>query len=458
MTSRKKKKSCSSCKGYHSPPVGKRCDRGFDELEDGEDWADFCESHPASHAPDSNRWDTDWHRMAEKEASKHVDVDYGALYMGMSSQEFDMAKTWPALDGSKDGLPRHEAGPKTERQNVRPDAPTRPAAAGGSDHKKVQELDMKRQVSQLQEEICKLSADNKSSTEKLTRIEQLLSTHQRVEDDRGPANGHRYGGRRPPSPDPAKQTRGRPASRGRQNRVAGKMDYSPSSTSPYGSDSTSSRSPSPRRRPKATLDERDQNDRSKRRRYKLTRFLPKDERNKTLNTEKLWFCHGQLMLEQYRNGVDIEGMLKHNVFIAEKTASRAYLSSGIVKYDEAVRDRAKIEGDSSYSGGDMSLAMRFLSQEYARPKANMGGNSFQPNARAGNFQNNGQKKFGNAPSRDPRNGKVFCWLYNGVGCSYENCRYSHICAKCLLPGHSQHSCRSSGNFATLPSQPPVGNM
>lgn len=80
------------------------------------------------------------------------------------------------------------------------------------------------------------------------------------------------------------------------------------------------------------------------RRYRLTRFLPHEERAKTRTTDKLWFFHGCLMLELYSKGCDIEGLLKHNVFIVEKTASRSYLSTGICKYNEAVRERAKVDG------------------------------------------------------------------------------------------------------------------
>lgn len=39
------------------------------------------------------------------------------------------------------------------------------------------------------------------------------------------------------------------------------------------------------------------------------------------------------MLESYLEGVDIEGMLRHNVFIAEKSSSNVYLQQSICKYD-----------------------------------------------------------------------------------------------------------------------------
>lgn len=170
--------------------------------------------------------------------------------------------------------------------------------------------------------------------------------------------------------------------------------------------------------------------------YKISRFLPHDERSKALTTDRLWYCHGSFMLEQYLLGYDIEGMLRHNIFIAQKTSSRAYMSSGICRYNEAVRDRARAEGLRSYSGGDMDLAVRFLSSEYARPK------SLNSNQNYGNKQSqqrNQSLNTQNGQSRDNR--KIFCWMFNGSGCSFDGCKYPHVCSRCNLSGHSQHTCR-----------------
>lgn len=70
-----------------------------------------------------------------------------------------------------------------------------------------------------------------------------------------------------------------------------------------------------------------------------------------MSLERLCFCHGALILERYLTGSDIEGMLRHNVFMAEKSSSRVYLRQAIVKYDEAVRDKARSEGSIAYTGG-----------------------------------------------------------------------------------------------------------
>lgn len=155
------------------------------------------------------------------------------------------------------------------------------------------------------------------------------------------------------------------------------------------------------------------------------------------------------MLEQHKAGVNIANMLEHNLFIAEKAATKAYQTNGILKYDEGVRERARKVGNVAYSSGDMSLALRFLSTEYARPKPNQG------QGQIGNQRQNFRRPVHNqvnTPPREARPSRPFCWSYNGVGCYYETCRYPHICSKCLVPGHSQHSCRNNYGVSGVSAQ------
>lgn len=189
------------------------------------------------------------------------------------------------------------------------------------------------------------------------------------------------------------------------------------------------------------------NSRSKRKTFKIERFLPKDERVKTMTTDKLWYCHGSLMLERYRLGKDISGMLEHNCFIAEKVSTKAYLPSGIIKYDEAVREIAKDKGGKAYSAGDMGLAMRFLSTEYSRPKP--------PNPTFSQNRPGYQRKpfpTVSFPNRDGRDkGKAVCWLFNGNGCPFDNCKFLHVCSRCNLSSHNVSTCRV--NLPTTGSNP-----
>lgn len=152
------------------------------------------------------------------------------------------------------------------------------------------------------------------------------------------------------------------------------------------------------------------------------------------------------MLESYLNGVDIEGMLRHNVFVAEKSSSKVYLQQAICKYDEAVRDRARVEGARAYTGGDMSLAMRFLSTEHTRPKSQTPYNNSYgktvPNKKSGISQNN--------QNGSTRQYRQVCWQFNSSGCTFDTYKYPHVCSRCFIPGHAQHSCKTILSNAAQP--------
>lgn len=161
------------------------------------------------------------------------------------------------------------------------------------------------------------------------------------------------------------------------------------------------------------------------------------------------------MLEQHKAGINIENMLEHNLFIAEKAATKAYQTNGILKYDEGVRERARKVGNVAYSSGDMSLALRFLTTEYARPKSSQSQN--QNGGQRQNYRRPVHNQVNNNPPREVRPARSFCWSYNGVGCYYESCRYPHICSKCLVPGHSQHSCRNNYGVSGASAPPQQNN-
>lgn len=136
-------------------------------------------------------------------------------------------------------------------------------------------------------------------------------------------------------------------------------------------------------------------------------------------------------------GWDIEGLVRHKVFIAVKTASKCYLSSGICKYDEGVREKAKNEGMIAYTGGDMDLAMRFLSTEYTHPKSGSNIPSYQ-----GSKPGFGRKNQVPIQGKDGKSARNICWAFNSAGCQFDACKYAHVCSRCISPSHSQHSCKS----------------
>lgn len=424
MPGKKKKRQCWNCLGSHPPPTGAKCTEVKVIFGEGDDWTD---------------------------AIDHADIDLGCLKSPQKPKfgdfvphkEVPISKTgidmyqhddgnqndpeWPSLRPNGTSFPpRSQNREKARNSQVHPQTNnSKPVGNSNADNPSAFEPAYRFQVNDLRQEISKLAVDSRTSKEKLNRIESLLEASlERSRDNQNHPVHQDFPGYRGRSRIPDRD-------RGRAPRKH--HDTSPSSTSPYSSRSNSS-SVSPNRANRGKSSDRDKHDK---RMYKITRFLPRDERAKPLTTDKLWYCHGSFMLEQYLRGCNIEGMLRHNIFVAEKTSTRAYMSNGICRYDEAVRDRARVEGLNSYSGGDMDLAVRFLSSEYARPKnVNSGyGSGKQNQSRKANQTSQGVQ------ARDQR--KNFCWMYNGSGCNFDGCKFPHICSRCYLSGHSQHTCRVS---------------
>lgn len=95
----------------------------------------------------------------------------------------------------------------------------------------------------------------------------------------------------------------------------------------------------------------------------------------------------------------------------------------------------------------MSLAMRFLSTEFTKPKSNAFGNAY------------GQKPFKKQvgsqsyQSANGRSVRQVCWQFNSGGCTFETCRYPHVCSRCFMVGHSQHSCKVNVGTTHYTNQP-----
>ena len=59
-----------------------------------------------------------------------------------------------------------------------------------------------------------------------------------------------------------------------------------------------------------------------------------------------------------------------------------------------------------------------------------------------------------------RDSVEICWLYNhveGSRCSFPNCRYAHLCAKCHCPHPASECGRSTGTRPRSPRPPPFGD-
>lgn len=428
MPGKKKKRKCWNCLGSHPPPTGAKCTELKVIFWEEDSWSDApveAEPGPCVRKSPGKPLLTDFIQQKSFPTTSPNRIMHRGDNCDHDGPE------WPSLRPNGTSFPSAPRGRGGHHGS--PSGTRKPSSDSfgnfNSGKPAAFEPVYRFQVTDLQEEVSLLAADSRSSQEKLSKIESLLE-----------ASLERSTARHQPAPL-VKQDQARPRGRsraldkGRFRAPRKHQDTSPSSTSPYGSSRSSSTSASPEYRYRQKSSDRHNTDK---RMYKITRFLPRDERAKPLTTDKLWYCHGSFMLKQYLRGCNIEGMLRHNIFVAEKTSTRAYMSNGICRYDEAVQDRAKVDGLNSYSGGDMDLAVRFLSSEYARPKT--GNNSSYGGGKQSQSRKSGQNSQ-NALGRDQR--KNFCWMYNGSGCNFDGCKFPHICSRCSLSGHSQHTCRVS---------------
>lgn len=436
----KRKRPCTNCGEKHLPPRGVGCTNvplaAFDPWdEEGSESAGWA-TDPYSHGSPS------------RTATIKPDLNVEKKPQTKATQEpFRLAPPeWPALkmpwEKSDDAQADDTRGRGIPARHCQ--SPTLPSG---------QRDPIQAQVDRLQYKMDEIAWANRNSRDKINNIEEMLSKAiggPKFDDGSGQASSSApIGGARPKEPRDTQDGR-----RGRTREKQRETIRQPTVSSSSGcSSSDSSSSRHSRRRHKKSTKDRHTSPSKKRHTFRTSRFLPHDERERPMTTERLWFCHGSLMLELYDYGYDIRGLLEHNVFISEKAATRAYVSNGIIKYDEAVREKARDIGPAAYSCGDMGLALRFLSTEYARSRSGQGQsntNQRSTSRRPGSVQNPINRDGGN------RQAKVVCWAYNGSGCPYDHCRYPHACSRCQTPGHSQHNCRVSAGFSYSNVPPPSG--
>lgn len=443
----KRRRLCTSCGEKHLPPRGARCTNvpvaAFEpwDLEDGSEsagWATDAYSHGSPSRTTGNNTDL--------RAEKRPLIKAAQEPLRFSPPE------WPALK-----LPWEKSAPARADDTGGRGEPI--ARAQSPTFLSGQRDPIQAQVDRLQHKMDEIAWTNRNSRDKMNNIEEMLSkalSGPKFDGVSGQISSPAPIGGARPKEFREHQNGGRSRAREkvkdnrRRSRRSERANYS--STDCSSSESCSSRD-SLSRHKKSNKDHHGSPSK-KRNTFKTSRFLPHDERERPMTTERLWFCHGSLMLELYDYGYDIRGLLEHNVFISEKAATRAYVSNGIIKYDEAVREKARDIGPAAYSCGDMGLALRFLSTEYARSRPSQvqnNSNQRSNSRRPGSVQNQINRDGGN------RQAKVVCWAYNGSGCPYDHCRYPHACSRCQTPGHSQHNCRFSAGSSYSNVSPPNGS-
>lgn len=446
MTKGKKKRMCSNCHTKHSPPRGLKCpntppqDMMESGREDGDiaglDSAGWADTDPYSHGSPVRRNE---HKPGFWTPTKfHDRISFPPLCPPQAIWPCSGRETFPArkADVADDLLHEGRHDVKNPRTGVNND-----------------DTGLSKAVNDLQHDVAKMASESFDTQAKLRNIESLLTKAIGGNVGKIDVSGPSAPDARPRLPVSApmggarpkdnfyrgEADRSRPRSRNKnQTRRVAKNGHSSDSSSVYASSDSSPTSETPASRRRSENDTRSRTEKSKHSKlYKLSRFLPRDEREKPMTLDKLWFAHGSLMLELYRAGVNIEGMLQHNLFISEKAATKAYLANGILKYDEGVRERAKDIGVEAYCSGDMSLALRFLSTEYARPR---GGSNQNVTHSQRQYRRPVQNYASQQRDNKPR---VYCFNYNGVGCYLDTCRYPHVCSRCYVQGHSQHNCRNN---------------
>ena len=137
-----------------------------------------------------------------------------------------------------------------------------------------------------------------------------------------------------------------------------------------------------------------------------------------------------LVLELSEEGYEVTGVMEHVRFLAEKANTRTYTTQSWARYDEAVRSKARKVGLSAYSGGDLELSTRFLGADATREVRK------QKLSAVSKFRGGRQ-----GWPRDKDAGQMrVCLAYNEGCCTFQNCRYSHVCLLCKEVGHVQSEC------------------
>ena len=125
-------------------------------------------------------------------------------------------------------------------------------------------------------------------------------------------------------------------------------------------------------------------------------------------------------------GYSVSCYLKHIRFLVDK--SKVYTANSLIRYDQAVRERADVLGEATMVYGDHELVHRFLGPENLKPRGKPT-SSFEVKS---NPRNETKKKLPVG----------VCWKWNfGRKCA-ANCSLKHICTDCFA-NHRSIDCSST---------------
>lgn len=135
------------------------------------------------------------------------------------------------------------------------------------------------------------------------------------------------------------------------------------------------------------------------------------------NFDHLMVITFKTLLEMCERGLPLNGLLRHGLTMAEKSASGAYLDRACILYDASVRQRALKLGHAAFGEPVNEDLIRHFSLENAR-------------------------RFDSRPPQGSKKKKNVCFRYNSEsGCNAKDCGYAHRCSQCKSEGHSAKDCR-----------------
>lgn len=122
-------------------------------------------------------------------------------------------------------------------------------------------------------------------------------------------------------------------------------------------------------------------------------------------------------------GKDIDGLVDHGRFLAEKAIADAYTPDTFVQFDRFVRAKASKKGFQAFNTISEQEKSRFFSLEnHKEVKALKAKASKQGNRKSGGI----------------------CRRFNGdLGCFARTCNYLHRCSSCGDPGHPVKDCSAT---------------
>ena len=131
------------------------------------------------------------------------------------------------------------------------------------------------------------------------------------------------------------------------------------------------------------------------------------------------------MEELLAMGKNVKGLVWHGLAMSEKAATGIYKVDAFVKYDESVRDRAGRFGPSTFGVVNQEDVMRHFCYDNAEASKTSKGSSKA------------------STSSTKRKTDKICLKYNGEnGCNFKSCTFAHKCIACEELGHSRKDCKS----------------